>query len=85
MVATAKRPARRKPNVQYNEQESSELSEDDQDTGTSPPPRKRTRGRAGASGSKAKKRGKGKQTSKLLGMPLDVMFEVSGFLRVEMM
>jgi len=77
MVAAPERPARRKSNVQYNEQESSELSDDDPDSGSSPPPRKRARGRAGASGSKAKKKGKAKQTSKLLEMPLDVMFEVS--------
>lgn len=76
MVAAPKRPARRKPNVQYNEQESSELSDDSQDPRSSPPPRKRTRVRAGPSGSKAKKKGKAKQTSEILELPLDVMFEV---------
>jgi len=82
MVAAAKRPARRKSSVQYNEQELSELSDDGQDSDNSPPPRKRARGKPGTSGPKTKKKGKGKQTSKLLEMPLDVMFEVSGFLRV---
>ncbi|KAF9642720.1 hypothetical protein BDM02DRAFT_3152142 [Thelephora ganbajun] len=75
MVAAPKRPARRKPNVQYNEQESSEPSDDGLDSNSSPPPRKRARGRAVASVSKAKK-GKEKQASKLLEMPLDVMFEI---------
>jgi len=83
MVAAPKRPARRKSNVQYNEQESSELSDDGLGFDSSPPPRKRARGRVGVSGSKAKKKGKAKQTSELLEMPLDVMFEVSGFLRAE--
>ena len=83
MVAALKRPAHRKSNVQYNEQESSELSDDGQDSNSSPPPRKRARGRAGASGLKAKKRTKAKQMSKFLEMPLDVMFEVSGFLCAE--
>lgn len=77
MVAAPKRPARRKPGVQYNEQELSELSDDGQDSGSSPQPRKRARGKLGAGGTKAKKRGKAKQTAKLLDMPLDVMFEVS--------
>jgi len=77
MVAAPKRPARRKPGIQYNEQELSELSDDGQDSDNSPPPRKRTRGKPGAGGPKAKKKGKGKQTAKLLEMPLDVTFEVS--------
>jgi len=83
MVAAPKRPAHRKSSVQYNEQESSELSDDDRDPDSSPPPRKRARGRAGTSGSKAKKRTKANQTSKFLETPLDVMFEVSRFLCVE--
>ena len=82
MVAAPKRPARRKPGVQYNEQELSELSDDSQDTGGSPPPRKKARGKLGAGGPKAKKKGKAKQPAKLLEMPLDVMFEVSGSLYV---
>ena len=80
MVAAPKRAARRKPNVQYNEQESSELSDESLDSDSSPP-RKKARGRAGASGPKGKKKGKATQTSKLLDMPLDVMFEVSRFPR----
>jgi len=83
MVAAPKRPARRKSSVQYNEQELSELSDDGQDSGSSPPPRKRARGKPAAGVSKAKKKGKVKQTAKLLAMPLDVMFEVSGSLCVE--
>ena len=83
MVAAPKRPAHRKSNVRYNEQESSEPSDDGQDSDSPPPPRKRTRGRVGASGSKAKKRTKAKQTSTFLEMPLDVMFEVSKFLYAE--
>ena len=75
MVAAPKRPARRKSSVQYNEQESSEISDDGQGSDTSPAPRKRVRGKAGVGGSKKKE--KAKQTSKLLEMPLDVMFEVS--------
>jgi len=82
MVAPT-RSSRRKSNVQKNEQDSSELSNDDQDSDPSPPPRKRTRGKTGAGGSKVKKKGKAKQSSVLLEMPLDVMFEVSGFLPVE--
>lgn len=82
MVAAPKRPARRKSNIQYNEQEASELSDDEPDSGSSPPPRKRARGRAGVSGSKAGKKGKAKEASTFLEMPLDVMFEVSEFLRV---
>jgi len=78
MVAAPKRPARRKSSVQYNEQELSELSDDVQDSGNSPPPRKRVRGKLGVGGPKAKKKGKAKQAAKLLDMPLDVMFEVSG-------
>ena len=80
MVATAKRPARHKSSVQYNERELPEPSDDGEDSGNSPPPRKRARGKAGAGGPKARKKGKGKQVSTLLEMPLDVMFEVSGSL-----
>ena len=83
MVTASTRSSRRKPNVQVNEQESSELSDDGQDSDPSPPPRKRARGKAGAGGQKAKKKGKTTQTPKLLEIPLDVMFEVSGFLHVE--
>lgn len=82
-MAAPKRQAHRKSSVQYNEQESSEPSDDDRDPDSSPPPRKRARGRTGASVSKAKKRAKAKQTSKFLDIPLDVMFEVSRFLCVE--
>ena len=85
MVAAPNRPARRKSSVQYNEQESSELSNDDQDSDTSPPPRKRARSKAGAGGTKAKKKGKAKQQAlTLLEMPLDVMFEVSRFTSIEL-
>ena len=83
MVATPKRPARRKSNIQYNEQESSGPSDDDQYSGSSPPPRKRVRGKAGASVPKVRKKAKAKQTSTFLEIPLDVMFEVSGFLSAE--
>lgn len=66
---------RRKSSVQYNEQDSSEFSDDGLHSDSSPP-RKRVRGRAGAGGSRTKK-AKAKQTSKLLEIPLDVTFEVS--------
>lgn len=77
MVATPKRTARRKSNVQYHENESSDLSDEGLDSDVSPPPRRRARGRAGAGGSRTKKKGKAGQTSRLLEIPLDVMFEVS--------
>jgi len=84
MVEGRKRAARRKSNVQYNEQESSELSDYRQDSEISPQPtRKRTRGKTGASGPKTKKKGKARQKSSFLEVPLDLMFEVSGFLRME--
>lgn len=79
MVAPPKRQTRRKPSVQYNEQESSELSDDSRDSSSSPPPRKRARSGARPSGLKTKKKGKAKQTSKFLELPLDVMFEVRMF------
>ena len=79
MVATPKRVTRRKSSVQYNEQDLSEPSDDDHDSGaTSPPPRKRVRNKAGVSGPKGRRKGKAKQTSRLLEVSLDVMFEVSG-------
>lgn len=83
MVTAPQRTTRRKSNVHYIEQESSELSDDALDSDSSPPPQKRARGRAGANGSKTRKKGKAKQTSKLLEMPLEVVFEVSRFLFAE--